>query len=434
MHSPAPLRTAPPAGTGSRNRVAARVDDGDAGAGHAAAERRVRLVAPHRGVADADAGDVDDRAGGAARQRPDPDSQLSGTRHSREPNVVLNLPAVWAEDCRAARAACARCGSACRCAGTELPERATILRDAVRDAGARIVPAVAHADDVAGLRPRARTAGAPVDGARGVAGRRVRRAGRPGPGGAVRVPDRRDARRAPGAPADRDPRPGRPVLLRHDDAGRAGHLGGRAGRRRRRADRRRPGGRGRAGGVRHLPPAGPPRDPRRRTAAPAISTTRPSRRAALRAAGVGRVAVVDVDAHHGNGTQAIFYDRAGRVLRLGARRPGGGLVPALRRASPTRPARRRRWAPTVNVPVAPGAGDDGWLAGARRGLRRVRRRSGPTRVVLSLGVDAAADDPESPLTGHRGRLPPLRRAGPRRSAFRSWPCTRAATTCRRWGR
>ena len=61
--------------------VAARVDHGHAGAGHAPAVRRLRLVAPYRGVADPDAGDVDDRAGGAARQRPDPDSQLSGTRH-----------------------------------------------------------------------------------------------------------------------------------------------------------------------------------------------------------------------------------------------------------------------------------------------------------------------------------------------------------------
>src|SRR4029079_7770130 len=30
----------------------------------------------------------------------------------------------------------------------------------------------------------------------------------------------------------------------------------------------------------------------------------------LRDRGVGRVAIIDVDAHHGNGTQAIFYDRA----------------------------------------------------------------------------------------------------------------------------
>ena len=31
---------------------------------------------------------------------------------------------------------------------------------------------------------------------------------------------------------------------------------------------------------------------------------------ALRRAGAGRVAIIDIDAHHGNGTQAIFYDRA----------------------------------------------------------------------------------------------------------------------------
>ena len=50
----------------------------------------------------------------------------------------------------------------------------------------------------------------------------------------------------------------------------------------------------------------------------------------LRDHGVGRVAIIDVDAHHGNGTQEIFYARR-RLLRLRTRRSGSRLVPTLRR-------------------------------------------------------------------------------------------------------
>jgi acetoin utilization deacetylase AcuC-like enzyme len=51
---------------------------------------------------------------------------------------------------------------------------------------------------------------------------------------------------------------------------------------------------------------------------------------------------------------------------------------------------------TVNVPLAPGSGDGRFLDGARR-LAEAVQRHGSTAIVVSLGVDAAADDPESPL-------------------------------------
>src|SRR5262249_59118376 len=50
----------------------------------------------------------------------------------------------------------------------------------------------------------------------------------------------------------------------------------------------------------------------------------------------------------------------------------------------------------LNVALPPGAGDDVWLAGLARICTEVAT-FGPDAVVLSLGVDAAADDPESPL-------------------------------------
>ena len=53
----------------------------------------------------------------------------------------------------------------------------------------------------------------------------------------------------------------------------------------------------------------------------------------LRDHGCAHVAVLDVDYHHGNGTQSIFYDRARRAVRVAPRRPVGrvSVLPGLRR-------------------------------------------------------------------------------------------------------
>jgi acetoin utilization deacetylase AcuC-like enzyme len=50
----------------------------------------------------------------------------------------------------------------------------------------------------------------------------------------------------------------------------------------------------------------------------------------------------------------------------------------------------------LNLPLPEGTGDQGWLAAVGAAVEAVERFD-PGAVVLSLGVDAAADDPESPL-------------------------------------
>src|SRR5262245_1112739 len=60
---------------------------------------------------------------------------------------MLTIPAVWAEECLAHEPD-AEIWLGVRTAGTEVPERATILRDAVVGAGARLVPAAPHGDEV----------------------------------------------------------------------------------------------------------------------------------------------------------------------------------------------------------------------------------------------------------------------------------------------
>jgi acetoin utilization deacetylase AcuC-like enzyme len=116
---------------------------------------------------------------------------------------------------------------------------------------------------------------------------------------------------------------------------------------------------------------------------------------ALLAAGAHRIAVLDIDAHHGNGTQMIFYDRADVWYGSLHVDPGAGWFPHYAGYAAER-GRGEGEGFNRNLPLAPGTGDDGWLS-ALGALCDEARAVGPDAVVVSLGVDAAATDPESPL-------------------------------------
>jgi acetoin utilization deacetylase AcuC-like enzyme len=116
---------------------------------------------------------------------------------------------------------------------------------------------------------------------------------------------------------------------------------------------------------------------------------------ALRQQGADRVAVIDIDAHHGNGTQAIFYGRPDVYYGSVHVDPAAGWFPhylgfADERGSGAGAGANR------NLPLAPGTGDDDWLAAVAQ-LCADATDHGAQAIVLSLGVDAAAADPESPL-------------------------------------
>jgi acetoin utilization deacetylase AcuC-like enzyme len=115
--------------------------------------------------------------------------------------------------------------------------------------------------------------------------------------------------------------------------------------------------------------------------------------ARLRARGDGQVAVIDIDAHHGNGTQAIFYDRNDVLVGSVHVDPGAGWFPHFVGFEDEGGARAGDGA-NRNVVVAPGTGDDGWLAAVRELAAWAR---GGRTLVVALGVDAAGTDPESPL-------------------------------------
>lgn len=117
--------------------------------------------------------------------------------------------------------------------------------------------------------------------------------------------------------------------------------------------------------------------------------------AALRARGADRVGVVDLDAHHGNGTAAIFYDRDDVLYGSVHVDPGAGWFPhVVGYADET--GTGDGVGATRNRPLPEGAGDEAWLEVVAE-LAQWVRHARCDHVVVSLGVDAAADDPESPL-------------------------------------
>lgn len=115
----------------------------------------------------------------------------------------------------------------------------------------------------------------------------------------------------------------------------------------------------------------------------------------LRASGFQKVAVIDIDAHHGNGTQAIFYDRPDVFFGSLHVDPAAGWFPHFVGFA-DEVGRGAAEGTSLNVPLPQGAGDDLWLAGISR-LRLAIEDFDADVLVISLGMDACAEDPTSPL-------------------------------------
>ena len=102
----------------------------------------------------------------------------------------------------------------------------------------------------------------------------------------------------------------------------------------------------------------------------------------------GPVAVVDVDAHHGNGTQELFLGRTDVLTTSVHVDPGAGWFPHFLGFAAENDDGN------LNLPLAPGSPDIAWLAAVQRAAKFAAPAKG---LVVALGVDAAAGDPESPL-------------------------------------
>ena len=106
-------------------------------------------------------------------------------------------------------------------------------------------------------------------------------------------------------------------------------------------------------------------------------------RVAQRELGIDRVAIVDWDVHHGNGTEAIFKDDDS-VLFVSLHQwpfyPGGG--------GPDDQA-----STTLNVPLRAGSGDAEYLDAFDRVVAPAVAAFAPELVLVSAGFDAHEDDP-----------------------------------------
>ncbi len=106
-------------------------------------------------------------------------------------------------------------------------------------------------------------------------------------------------------------------------------------------------------------------------------------RHAQRELGLARVAILDWDVHHGNGTQDTFWDDATVFFASlhqwpfypGSGGPGEGNET------------------TLNVPLGAGAGDDEIVTAAQQIVVPAMRAFEPDLVLVSAGFDAAAGDP-----------------------------------------
>ena len=109
----------------------------------------------------------------------------------------------------------------------------------------------------------------------------------------------------------------------------------------------------------------------------------------LRLAG-HRPAILDVDVHHGNGTQSMFYER-GDVLTVSIHADPARFYPFFWGHAHERGAGAGRGC-NLNLTLARGTGDEEYLATLEKALERIAA-FGCTALVVALGLDAHEDDP-----------------------------------------
>ncbi|AZI37205.1 hypothetical protein NT2_01_03180 [Caenibius tardaugens NBRC 16725] len=112
--------------------------------------------------------------------------------------------------------------------------------------------------------------------------------------------------------------------------------------------------------------------------------------------GLGRVAVVDWDVHHGNGTQAVYQERADTLTislhqencfppgYSGAEDRGTGAGEGF----------------NLNIPLPPGTGDDGYRYALDRLVVPALEAFQPELIVIASGLDAGGADPMARMLAH----------------------------------
>jgi acetoin utilization deacetylase AcuC-like enzyme len=115
-------------------------------------------------------------------------------------------------------------------------------------------------------------------------------------------------------------------------------------------------------------------------------------RSAQRLHGAAKVAIVDIDVHHGNGTQDVFYDDASVLYCSLHQWP---LYPGTGRAAETGTARAE--GTTVNVPLPPGTDGERWMSAFETRVAPALVAHRPDLIVVSAGYDGHVADPLAEL-------------------------------------
>ena len=107
-------------------------------------------------------------------------------------------------------------------------------------------------------------------------------------------------------------------------------------------------------------------------------------------AGAGRVALLDIDFHHGNGAQQIFWERDD-VLTVSIHGDPHKAYPyfvGFEDEVGDGPGKGYN----LNLPLPEGIGDEQYLAAFRKALKRIQEYD-PAHLVVALGLDTSKDDP-----------------------------------------
>jgi len=119
-------------------------------------------------------------------------------------------------------------------------------------------------------------------------------------------------------------------------------------------------------------------------------------RHAQRVHGLRRIAIVDWDAHHGNGAQHIFWTDPD-VLTISIHQdsafpPGSGPITDIGEGPGI--------GYNLNIPLPPGSGVGAYLAAFERVIVPALRRFGPELIIVPCGFDAGCFDPMSRMMLH----------------------------------
>src|ERR1700730_13971777 len=105
-----------------------------------------------------------------------------------------------------------------------------------------------------------------------------------------------------------------------------------------------------------------------------------------------KIAILDYDVHHGNGTQDAFYERADVLYVSTHQYP---LYPGTGHWRETGPGAGKGY--TINIALPPGSGDEVYAGALTQIVEPAVRRYAPDFVLVSLGFDAFWADPLASL-------------------------------------